>query len=285
MFPKIVGITPAMPSGSGMIKAMQKYPNRFFDVGIAEQHAITFAAGLATEGFVPIINIYSTFLQRGFDQLIHDVALQKLPVIFCVDRAGLVGEDGPTHHGAFDISFLRCIPNLIISAPKDEVEFRNLLFTAVHEKKPFAIRYPKGNGFTEKYNLPMKKIEIGSVEILSSNSKTAIISTGIATQFALEAHKLSKNKPSIFHFPFIKPLNLESLDSIFESHAHIITIEDGSVAGGFGEAVTVYAKEYGFNGSIKQLGIPDNFVTHGDNSILYDICGYSPQKIAELLDT
>ena len=280
-FPELLGITPAMPSGSGMILAMQKFPHRFFDVGIAEQHAITFAAGLATEGFVPFVNIYSTFLQRGYDQLIHDVALQNLPVVICIDRAGLVGEDGPTHHGSFDISFLRCIPNLILSAPKDEQEFKDLMYTAIHTKKPFCIRYPKGKGLLNSVHPSFEKKNIGKAEVMQHGSKVAIIATGIATSFAEKAISFNSNLPALFHFPFVKPLDFALLAAVAQEFETILTIEDGSIAGGFGEGVADYLIQIGFKGNIKHLGIPDKFITHGDNEKLYELCGYSIHQIGD----
>ncbi len=281
---QILGITPAMPSGSGMIKAMEKFPTRFFDVGIAEQHAITFAAGLATEGFIPFVNIYSTFLQRGYDQWIHDVALQKLPVVLCIDRAGLVGEDGPTHHGTFDIAFLRCIPDIIISAPRNEIEFRNLMHTAAKTQIPFCIRYPKGEGFLNQLPSELNTIDAGKAVALKNGKKVAIISTGITSTFALQAAELTKQPAGIFHFPFIKPLDTDCLNQIARDYTNIITIEDGAITGGFGEGIADYMASIAYNGKIKHLGIPDAFITHGDNAILYDICGYSPAKIAAAID-
>jgi 1-deoxy-D-xylulose-5-phosphate synthase len=280
-YSNIVGVTPAMPSGSGMIKLMEKFPDRFFDVGIAEQHAVTFSAGLATEGFVTYLNIYSTFLQRGYDQLIHDVALQKLPVVFCIDRAGLVGEDGPTHHGAFDISFLRPIPEITISAPRNEVEFHRLMELAYAAGKPFAIRYPKGE-ITNSDILELSP-QFPAPQELRRGEKTAILSTGIASNFALEACAISKTNPSVVHFPLIKPLDVDTIANAFRNHKRIITVEDGSITGGFGESIAALAVNFGFNGTITSLGIPDEFVTHGENKILYDLCGYSAEKIAALL--
>jgi len=279
----IVGITPAMPSGSGMILPMEKFPERFFDVGIAEQHAVTFAAGLATEGFVPYLNIYSTFLQRGFDQLIHDVALQELHVVFCIDRAGLVGEDGPTHHGTFDIAYLKSIPEIIVTAPRNDSELRELMDLAYQAGKPFCIRYPKGKVVKSSPLLSQKINLNGKAYELVRGEKIAILSTGITSDFALKAVELSSVNASVFHFPVIKPLNENEVLEIIKVHDTIITVEDGCLIGGFGESIAGVIANSSLNKKCFHLGIPDAFIGHGDNALLYDKCGYSPKKIAELL--
>ncbi|MBL7811333.1 MAG: 1-deoxy-D-xylulose-5-phosphate synthase [Bacteroidetes bacterium] len=277
---KVVGITPAMPSGSGMVKLMEKYPHRFFDVGIAEQHAVTFAAGLAAGGNKPFLNIYSTFLQRGYDQLIHDVALQKLPVVFCIDRAGLVGEDGPTHHGSFDIAFLQCIPNMLIAAPADEPELQQLMKLAPEVNLPFAIRYPKGS---IPAALHSNALQFGKGICLQKGSHTAIISTGLASQFCHQALNACEGTPSHYHFPFIKPLDTDLLDSIFSTHSHIITAEDGCISGGFGMALADYSAQNKYMLQFTHAGIPDEFISHGNNNELYEMCGYSPQRIVQMI--
>ncbi|MDG1397020.1 MAG: 1-deoxy-D-xylulose-5-phosphate synthase [Polaribacter sp.] len=260
---KIVAITPAMLTGSSLKLMMEKFPKRTFDVGIAEQHAVTLAAGMATEGLIPFCNIYSTFLQRAYDQVIHDVALQNLPVIFCIDRAGLVGEDGATHHGVFDIAYLRCIPNLIIFAPRNEIELRNILYTAqLGLKNPIAIRYPRGYGSIKDWRLSFKKIEIGKGVLLKQGKDIAILSFGAIAENVIKA---IKNMKEVAHYDmrFAKPLDTKLLDVIFSSFDKIITIEDGVVAGGFGSAIVEYSILKSFKGDIKTFGIKDSFVEHG----------------------
>ncbi|MCZ8330422.1 MAG: 1-deoxy-D-xylulose-5-phosphate synthase [Flavobacterium sp.] len=278
--PKIIGITPAMPSGSSMKFMMDAFPDRAFDVGIAEQHAVTLSAGMATQGMIVFCNIYSTFLQRAYDQVIHDVALQNLPVIFCLDRAGLVGEDGATHHGVFDIAYLRCIPNMIIYAPKDELDLQNILYTAsLGLPHPIAIRYPRGRG---KYsnsefriqNLEFEKIEIGKAHLIKNGSKTAVLSTGfIGNNVSLALENL--NQPETiahYDFGFIKPLDEKLLHEIFNSFETIITIEDGTIKGGFGSAIVEFASENNYTKALKTLGIPDHFIEHGTVEELQKIC-------------
>lgn len=272
---KIIGITPAMPSGSSMKYMMDAFPERAFDVGIAEQHAVTLAAGMATQGMVVFCNIYSTFLQRAYDQVIHDVALQNLPVIFCLDRAGLVGEDGATHHGVFDLAYLNCIPNLIICAPKDEIELRNIMFTASEGlNHPIAIRYPRGRGEIVDWKKPFKTITIGKANCLQKGTEIAILSTGtIATNVEKAILEMGQAQNiSHYHFPFIKPLDEIVLNSIFNSHAKIITIEDGVVTGGFGSIINSFASKNTFKNKIINLGIPDNFIEQGKISELQQIC-------------
>ena len=278
--PKIVGITPAMPTGSSLKYMMDEFPERAFDVGIAESHAVTMAAGMATQGLIPYCTIYSTFLQRAYDQIIHDVALQNLPVIFCVDRAGLVGADGPTHHGVFDIAYLKCIPNMIIAAPKDEVEFRNLLYTvSLGIKHPIAIRYPRGRGHLLTWRLPFNKLNIGEGLCLQHGKQLAIISTGtIANQVTLAIQK-NQQKIGHYHFNFIKPLDENLLNEIFESYQAIITVEEGVLSGGFGSSILGFCQEQGHKNKIMTLGIPDAFITHGSIEELYNICNISSSEI------
>lgn len=279
---KIVAITPAMPTGSGLTNLMEKYPNRTFDVGIAEQHAVTLAAGLATENLVPFCVIYSTFLQRGYDQIIHDVALQNLPVIFCVDRAGIVGHDGATHHGVFDIAYLNCIPNLIICAPANEIEFRDLLYTAsLGIDKPFAIRYPRGRGFLLDWKQPFKKIEVGTGKQLSFGSEIAFLSIGNMTPRVRKIILENNLENEIAHFDmrFIKPLDQKILKVIFQNFTQIVTIEDGVIKGGFGSAILHEVNQQNYKGNIEILGVPDQFIEHGTTEELYNICGLSEVKI------
>jgi len=272
---QIVGITPAMPSSCGMQKAMDIFPHRFFDVGISEQHAVTFAAGLATQGKIPFVNIYSTFLQRAYDQIIHDVALQNLPVVFCIDRAGLVGEDGPTHHGAFDISFLNCIPNIEIFAPKNAQELYNNMRYAVSAGKPIAIRYPKGLVKNDKWSSEnITKTE----SIIESNNKTLVISTGIASNF-VETAKIKTSTPfDSLHLNQIKPVPNFNLSQ----YSKIITVEDGSIIGGFGQSLKMHHAN--FKGSWLHLGIPDQFIPHGNNENLYEMAGYGIDAIVSAIE-
>lgn len=262
----IVGITPAMPTGSSLKYMMEEIPDRAFDVGIAEQHAVTLAAGMATQGLIPFCNIYSTFLQRAYDQVIHDVALQKLPVIFCLDRAGLVGEDGATHHGVFDLSYLRCIPNLIIFAPRNEVELRNIMYTAqLGLDMPIAIRYPRGYGTTIDWKQPFTKIKIGKGLQLKEGKKLALLSVGTIAKNVTEAIELYEEKDIIAHYDlrFIKPLDEKLLHTIFKTYKYIITVEDNSIKGGFGSAILEFAAVNNYKNIIKLLGIPNSFIEHG----------------------
>jgi 1-deoxy-D-xylulose-5-phosphate synthase len=290
--PKIIGITPAMPSGSSLKFIMEKFPQRAFDVGIAEQHAVTLAAGMATQGMVVFCNIYSTFLQRAYDQVIHDVALQNLPVIFCLDRAGLVGEDGATHHGVFDLAFLRCIPNMIIYAPKDEIDLRNILYTAsLGLKHPIAIRYPRGRGKIEDGRWKMEEskflnIEIGKAHLLKKGTKVAVLSTGfIGNNVSLALDKM-KNLNVIAHydFGFVKPLDTVLLGEICKTFSTIITIEDGAIKGGFGSAIIEFASENNFKNTIQTLGIPDAFMEHGTVDELQKICKIDVESLVEIFE-
>lgn len=285
---KIVTLTPAMPSGSGLNELMRKFPERTFDVGIAEQHAVTLAAGMATEKLVPFCVIYSTFLQRAYDQIIHDVALQKLPVIFCIDRAGLVGQDGATHHGVFDIAYLNCIPNIIISAPANEIEFRNIVYTAsLGLEFPIAIRYPRGHGFLLDWKLPFKKVIIGKGKQLTEGKQLAILSIGNMTPRITEVliNTDINNKAAHFDMGFVKPLDVNLLKSIFSKFSHIITIEDGVIKGGFGTTVIQEAQLQSYKGTIETLGVPDKFIDHGTVEELHEICGLSVLKISEKITT
>jgi 1-deoxy-D-xylulose-5-phosphate synthase len=285
---KIIGITPAMPSGSSMKYMMEAFPKRAIDVGIAEQHAVTLAAGMATQGMVVFCNIYSTFLQRAYDQVIHDVALQNLPVIFCLDRAGLVGEDGATHHGVFDIAYLNCIPNLIIAAPKDEIELRNIMFTASEGlNHPIAIRYPRGRGEIVNWEQSFNKIEIGKIVALQEGTKIAVLSTGTIGNNVTKALKVAENSElfSHYHFPFIKPLDITALNSIINSHQHIITIEDGVITGGFGEQINSIIASKNLHKPIVNLGIPDAFIEHGTVFELQQLCKIDVTNIIQLLNT
>jgi 1-deoxy-D-xylulose-5-phosphate synthase len=272
----IVGITPAMLTGSSLKFMFQEFPKRTFDVGIAEQHAVTLAAGMATQGLIPFCNIYSTFLQRAYDQVIHDVALQNLSVIFCLDRAGLVGEDGATHHGVFDLAYLRCIPNIIIFAPRNEIELRNILYTAqLGLKNPIAIRYPRGTGTIIDWQKPFEEIEIGKGICLKEGGDIAILSIGTVAKNSEEAILLSEKSDAFSHFDmrFVKPLDVQLLHQIFKKHQTIITIEDGTVKGGFGAAILEFAAENNYTNKIKNLGIPDEFIAHGSAKELYSKVG------------
>ena len=286
---KIVGITPAMPTGSSLKLMMDTYPKRAFDVGIAEQHAVTLAAGMATQGMMVFCNIYSTFLQRAYDQVIHDVALQDLPVIFCLDRAGLVGEDGATHHGVFDLAFLRSIPNMIIYAPLNEIGLQNSMFTAqLGLQHPIAIRYPRGRGeirdWKEKHFGNYNKIEIGKAICLNQGGDIAILSTGTIGNNVTKALALNpKSTTAHYHFGFVKPLDEQLLHEIFAVFKTIITIEDGAVKGGFGSAIVEFAAQNQYKNNIKILGIPDEFIEHGTVNELQKICGIDVESIYNLL--
>lgn len=284
----IVGITPAMPTGSSLTLMMEAYPDRAFDVGIAEQHAVTFAAGLATQGKVVYCNIYSTFLQRAYDQVIHDVALQNIPVIFCLDRAGLVGEDGPTHHGVFDMAYLRCIPNLTIFAPRDEIALRNMLYTCqLKPIGPVAIRYPRGQGITVNWKKPFKPIEIGKATPLKIGEKLAILSIGTMALNVSEAIENIASKAIISHYDmgFVKPLDESCLLEVFKTHQQIITVEEGCVSGGFGSAILEFAAANNFTNPIKIIGIPDTFIDQGKVSTLHQKCNLSVSALEEQINT
>ncbi len=283
---KIIGITPAMPSGSSLKYMMEKMPNRAFDVGICEQHAVTLSAGMATQGMKVFCNIYSTFMQRAYDQVVHDVAIQKLPVIFCLDRAGLVGEDGPTHHGAYDIPYFRCIPDMIISAPMNEVELRNLMFTAQLEstKFPFVIRYPRGEGVMPEWKKPMQEITIGKGRKLKDGKDLAILSLGHPGNFAAAAIRDLKAdglNPAHYDLRFVKPLDEEVLHEALSAYHKIITVEDGTVVGGFGSAVAEFMAKHKYKNELHILGIPDRIIEHGTLKELHKEVGYDAQAIAD----
>ncbi|NCT19302.1 MAG: 1-deoxy-D-xylulose-5-phosphate synthase, partial [Flavobacteriia bacterium] len=283
---KIIGITPAMPTGSSLKFMMDKFPERAFDVGIAEQHAVTFAAGLVTQGMIVFCNIYSTFLQRAYDQVIHDVCLQKLPVIFCLDRAGIVGEDGATHHGIFDIAFLRCIPNLIVFAPRNEIELRNMLYTAqLGLKLPIAIRYPRGRGRILDWKKPFIKMKIGKGEEIQKGNKIAILSIGTILDNVLDAVSKLKEKEAIgiYDLRFIKPLDKKLLKKVFNQYETILTIEDGLISGGFGSAILEYAAANHYKNEVHLLGISDFFPEHGTVEELQDLSGISTSAILKKL--
>jgi 1-deoxy-D-xylulose-5-phosphate synthase len=281
--PKIMGITPAMPSGCSLNLMMKAMPKRAFDVGIAEQHAVTFSAGLATQGLVPFCNIYSSFMQRAYDQVIHDVAIQKLNVVFCLDRAGLAGADGPTHHGAYDLAYMRCIPNMTVSAPMNEEELRNLMFTAQQDDMgPFVIRYPRGNGVMVDWQRPMKAIPVGKGRKVCDGEDIAILSIGtIGNEVVKAAAKLNTEGyyPAHYDLRFVKPLDEALLHDVFKKFSKIITVEDGCLEGGMGSAVIEFMADNGYNSSITRLGIPDKFIEHGEQPELWAECGYDAQSI------
>jgi len=280
---QIVGVTPAMLTGSSLNKMMAKMPERTYDVGIAEQHAVTFSAGMATQGKVPFCNIYSSFMQRAYDQVIHDVAIQNLNVVFCLDRGGLVGADGATHHGAYDIAFFRCIPNMIVSAPMNEQELRNLMYTAqLPNQGPFSIRYPRGNGIMLDWETPFQEIKIGEGRIVKEGEEIAILSLGHPGNFVLKAQeKFEKEGLNIAHYDlrFAKPLDEKLLHSIFNKFEKIITIEDGCLQGGFGSAILEFMANNNYKSSVKMLGIPDEFIHHGTQEELHKDCYYDTNAI------
>ncbi len=279
---KIMGVTPAMPSGSSMNIMMSEMPDRAFDVGIAEQHAVTFSAGLATQGLIPFCNIYSTFMQRAYDQVIHDVCIQDLQVIFCMDRAGFAGADGPTHHGAYDIAYMRCIPNLVVSAPMNEIELRNLMYTATAYMGPTAIRYPRGQGVIADWKQPFESIEIGTGRELARGSDLAILTIGHIGNYATEVvERLGKEGISAGHYDmrFIKPLDEALLHQVFSTYEHIVTVEDGCLQGGFGSAVLEFMADHGYSAKVVRLGIPDKVIEHGEQLELHKECGFDPEGI------
>ncbi|HSD13598.1 MAG TPA: 1-deoxy-D-xylulose-5-phosphate synthase [Flavobacterium sp.] len=285
---KIIGITPAMPTGSSMKFMMDAFPKRAIDVGIAEQHAVTLAAGMATEGMIVFCNIYSTFMQRAYDQLIHDVALQNLPVIFCLDRAGLVGEDGATHHGAYDLAYLNCIPNMILCVPMDELELRNIMYTAqLGLEHPIAIRYPRGRGNVIDWKQPFEKLEIGKAKLLRKGSKTAVLTTGFIGNNAIQALDEIENQElySHYHFLFVKPLDTETLKTICENHEQIITIEEGTIIGGFGSLISSFCTENNYLISVKKIGIPDIFIEQGTVLEQQQICGIDVNSLKTIFSS
>ena len=283
---KVFGVTPAMPSGCSLKYMMEKMPHRAFDVGIAEQHAVTVSAGMATQGMKVFCNVYSSFMQRAYDQVIHDVALQKLPVIFCLDRAGLVGDDGPTHHGCYDISYMRCIPNMIISSPMNESELRNLMYTAqlASTQLPFVIRYPRGEGVMPEWKTEMKEIEIGKGRKLKDGENIAILTIGHPGNFAASAIRDLKAEgldPAHYDMRFVKPLDEVLLHEVFSKFNKVITVEDGSIKGGFGSAILEFMNEHQYHANVKMLGIPDRLVEHGTPKELHRECAYDAEAIRE----
>jgi 1-deoxy-D-xylulose-5-phosphate synthase len=283
---KITGVTPAMPSGSSMNIMMESMPDRAFDVGIAEQHAVTFSAGLATQGLIPFCNIYSTFMQRAFDQVIHDVCIQDLPVNFCLDRAGFAGADGPTHHGAYDIAYMRCIPNMIVSSPMNESELRNLMYTSQlpREGKAFTIRYPRGQGVMPEWRTPFEEIKIGTGRKIKDGEDVAILTLGHMGNYAVEACELLKKEdlnPAHYDMRFVKPLDEKMLHEIFSTFKKIVTVEDGCTMGGFGSAILEFMAENNYYAQITRLGIPDRIVEHGEQLELHEECNFDPKGIAK----
>ncbi len=278
-----------MPSGSSLNIMMKAMPDRAIDVGIAEQHAVTFSAGLATQGLIPFCNIYSTFMQRAYDQVIHDVAIQQLPVIFCLDRAGFAGADGPTHHGAYDIAYMRCIPHLIVFAPMNEQELRNSMYTAQlpdfkDHKSALVIRYPRGEGVLADWRTPFERIEIGKGRKLQDGEEVAILTIGHIGNYVSQATEILSAeglKPAHYDMRFAKPLDETLLHEVFAQFNKVITVEDGCVMGGFGSAVLEFMADHGYTAQLKRLGIPDRVVEHGDQIELHRECGFDPEGIAQ----
>lgn len=282
---KIIGVTPAMPSGSSMNILMKALPHRAFDVGIAEQHAVTFSAGLATQGMVPFCNIYSSFMQRAYDQVIHDVAIQKLNVVFCLDRAGIAGADGPTHHGAYDLAYMRCVPHLTIAAPMNEAELRNLMFTAqLAEMGPFVIRYPRGQGVMPDWRRPLEAVPVGTGRKLRDGEEVALLSIGHIGNEAVKACTTLQEEgifPAHYDVRFVKPLDEELLHEVFGKFHNVITIEDGCVQGGMGSAVLEFMADHGYQANVTRLGIPDEVIEHGEQHELWAQCGYNEHAIVQ----
>jgi 1-deoxy-D-xylulose-5-phosphate synthase len=280
---RIMGVTPAMPSGCSLNIMMEAMPKRAFDVGIAEQHAVTFSAGLATQGMIPFCNIYSSFMQRAYDQVLHDVAIQNLNVVFCLDRGGLVGADGATHHGAYDLAYMRSIPNMIVSAPMNEAELRNLMFTSQLENKgPFSIRYPRGNGVMTEWKTPMKEIKIGTGRKLTNGDDLAILTIGHPGNFATEAViELKELGLSVAHYDmrFVKPIDEVMLHEVFSKFKKVICVEDGCIMGGFGSAVIEFMADQNYSAQVVRLGIPDRYVHHGTQKELWADCGFDKDGI------
>ena len=287
--PKIMGVTPAMPSGSSLNIMMKAMPHRAFDVGIAEQHAVTFSAGMATQGLTVFCNIYSTFMQRAFDQVVHDVAIQELPVIFCLDRAGFAGADGPTHHGAYDIAYMRCIPNMIVFSPMNEQELRNIMYTTSLDefkelKQVISIRYPRGEGVMPHWKTPFEKMEIGKGRKVKDGEKVAILTLGHIGNYAVKACEelaIEGINPAHYDMRFVKPLDEVMLHEIFQNFEKVITVEDGCLQGGFGSAVAEFMLDHDYSSQIKRLGIPDRIVEHGEQLELHKECGFDPEGIAQ----
>ncbi|MBM3917741.1 MAG: 1-deoxy-D-xylulose-5-phosphate synthase [Sphingomonadales bacterium] len=284
---KIMGVTPAMPSGCSLNIMMQAMPKRAFDVGIAEQHAVTFSAGLATQGLVPFCNIYSSFMQRAFDQVLHDVALQNLNVVFCLDRGGLVGADGATHHGAYDLAYMRMIPNMVVAAPMNEEELRNLMYTAqLPNQGPFSIRYPRGNGVMTEWKTPFKEIKVGQGRKITTGDDIAILSIGHPGNFAQKAiEELKGSGVSVAHYDmrFVKPLDTLLLHEIFSKFDKVITVEDGCLMGGFGSAVLEFMIDQKYKADVIRLGIPDEYIHHGTQEELWAECGFDTAAIVKTI--
>lgn len=282
---KIMGVTPAMPSGSSMNIMMEAMPNRAFDVGIAEQHAVTFSAGLATQGLIPFCNIYSSFMQRAYDQVVHDVALQNLNVVFCLDRGGFSGADGPTHHGAYDLAYMRCVPNMVVASPMNEEELRNLMYTAQQDNMgPFTIRYPRGAGVMSEWRTPMKSIEVGKGRRIREGEDVAILTIGHIGNYVVKAiSELNKKgiNPAHYDLRFVKPLDEELLHEVFRNFNKVITVEDGCVQGGMGSAVLEFMADNNYKAQVKRLGIPDKVIEHGSQLELHELCGFHPEGIME----
>lgn len=282
---KIIGVTPAMPSGSSLNIMMKAIPDRAFDVGIAEQHAVTFSAGMATQGMVPFCNIYSSFMQRAYDQVVHDVALQNLHVVFCLDRAGFAGADGPTHHGAFDIAYMRSTPNMIVASPMNEEELRDMMYTAQEKNHgPFTIRYPRGNGVMPNWKTPLKSMKVGQGRRIKNGEDVAILTFGHIGNYAVDAcQQLEKENINAAHYDmrFAKPLDEMLLHEVFGKFEKVITVEDGCLMGGIGSAILEFAADHGYKASVKRLGIPDEFIEHGTQLELHKECGFDPEGIAQ----
>lgn len=279
---KIVGITPAMPSGCSLNIMMREIPERAFDVGIAEQHAVTFSAGLATQGLIPFCNIYSSFMQRAFDQVVHDVALQNLHVIFCLDRGGLAGADGATHHGVFDYAYFRCIPNMVVAAPMNEEELRNMMYSATLHSGPYSIRYPRGNGVMVEWRTPLREITTGKGRKIRSGEEIAILTIGHPGNFAVEACEqlaVEGFTPAHYDLRFVKPLDEIMLHEIFRNFSKIVTVEDHAIQGGFGSAVAEFMTTHGYTAQITRLGVPDRFIEQGEQPELYRECGFDAPAI------
>ncbi|MGM0943674.1 MAG: 1-deoxy-D-xylulose-5-phosphate synthase [Bacteroidota bacterium] len=280
---RIMGVTPAMPSGSSLNIMMKEMPDRAFDVGIAEQHAVTFSAGLATQGLIPFCNIYSTFMQRAYDQVIHDVCLQNLPVVFCLDRAGFAGADGPTHHGAYDLAYFRCVPNLVVAAPMNEEELRNMMYSSTQQGGPYSIRYPRGNGVMPEWKTEFQSIPTGQGRIVKEGEEIAILTLGHIGNYAVEAcESLEKEglNPAHYDMRFVKPLDEELLHEVFGKFKKVITVEDGCLMGGFGSAILEFMVDHGYQAQVKRLGIPDEVIEHGEQIELHRLCGFDPEGIA-----
>ncbi|MEJ6681880.1 MAG: 1-deoxy-D-xylulose-5-phosphate synthase [Flavobacteriales bacterium] len=283
---KIVGVTPAMPTGCSLKFMMEAMPDRAFDVGIAEQHAVTFSAGMATQGLIPFCNIYSSFMQRAYDQVIHDVAIQNLDVVFCLDRGGLVGADGPTHHGAYDLAFMRCIPNMIVSSPMNEEELRNLMFTAQEGHGPFSIRYPRGKGVMTEWKTPFKKVKIGTGRKVKAGEDIAVLTIGPIGNNALNAcANMAEKGVSVAHYDmrFAKPIDEVLLHEVFSKFKSVITVEDGCIQGGMGSAVIEFMAENNYSAHVARLGVPDKYIEHGTQSELYTECGYNTADIEKAI--